>query len=96
MYPKSVWNFLQKHSSYDVEHVEQDMNKGILTKEFFCDWCKKPRIVGKDYYEDRWWYCKSCFLSRKGIGPRGMSDRGRLKKSKKGRGQAKKKGKKAR
>ena len=90
VYPKRVWDFLQTHSSYDVERVAQDMVKGIETKDFFCQWCGRERIVGKDYYEDNSWYCKSCFLSWKGIGARGMSDRGRLNKSKKG-----KKGKKA-
>ncbi|CAE7815302.1 adck1 [Symbiodinium sp. CCMP2592] len=88
--------FLGKAKAFVQGTPDVDMNKGILTKDFFCDWCKKPRIVGKDYYEDQLWYCKSCFLSWRGIGPRGMSDRGRLNKSKKGKGgQAKKKGKKA-
>lgn len=95
VYPKSVWAFLQKHSSYDIERVAQDMVKGIATKDFYCQWCEKARIVGKDYYEDQSWYCKSCFLSWQGIGPRGMSDKGRLKKGKKtGKGHKGKKGKK--
>ena len=90
-----MWAFLQKHSSYDIERVAQDMVKGIATKDFYCQWCEKARIVGKDYYEDQSWYCKSCFLSWQGIGPRGMSDKGRLKKGKKtGKGHKGKKGKK--
>ena len=82
VYPKSVWGFLQKHSSYDIERVAQDMVQGIATRDYYCQWCEKARIVGKDYYEDQSWYCKSCFLSWKGIGPRGMSDKGSMKKGK--------------
>ena len=84
-YPKAIWTFLQKHSSYDIERVAQDVVKGIETTDAICHWCVQPRIVGKDYYEDGSWYCKSCFLSWQGIGPRGMSDKGRLNKSKKGK-----------
>jgi len=73
-YPKAIWTFLQKHSSYDIERVAQDVVKGIETTDAICHWCVQPRIVGKDYYEDGSWYCKSCFLSWQGIGPRGMSD----------------------
>ena len=84
-YPKAIWTFLQKHSSYDIERVAQDVVKRIETTDAICHWCVQPRIVGKDYYEDGSWYCKSCFLSWQGIGPRGMSDKGRLNKSKKGK-----------
>ena len=73
-YPKAIWTFLQKHSSYDIERVAQDVVKGIETTDAICHWCVQPRIVGKDYYEDGSWYCKSCFLSWQGIGPRGMSE----------------------
>ena len=88
VYPKPVWTFLQNHSSYDVERVAQDMQKGIPTRDFFCQWCEKPRVVGKEYYQDQVWYCKACFLSWQGIGPRGMSDRGRLNKSKTKKGKS--------
>lgn len=96
-YPKAIWTFLQKHSSYDIERVAQDVVKGIETTDAICHWCVQPRIVGKDYYEDGSRYCKSCFLSWQGIGPRGMSDKGRLNKSKKGKFKGSKaaKGKKA-
>ena len=69
-YPKAIWTFLQKHSSYDIERVAQDVVKGIETTDAICHWCVQPRIVGKDYYEDGSWSCKSCFLSWQGIGPR--------------------------
>lgn len=32
-YPKAIWTFLQKHSSYDIERVAQDVVKGIETTD---------------------------------------------------------------
>lgn len=66
LYPNAAWALLRKHDSYDIERVAQDLATGKDTKDFLCSYCGKMKIVEVDGY------CKTCYLSWRGIGARGM------------------------